>query len=897
MSLLRNVAEGLRSLFRKEHLGRELDEEVRAYLEMAVDEKMSAGMSRKDAIRAVRLERGSLEITKETVGTAGWESLVETWWQDIRFGLRMLANNPGFTAVAVLTLALGIGANTTIFTIINSVLIRPLPVKNPEQLAVVAYRQGTGPLGTQFSVPDLDDVNRESATVFSGMLGYMVAFDGLSQEGKADRILTNYVTGDYFSMLGIKPHLGRFILPSEGKTSGADPILVLSYTFWKSKFGGDPAVVGRRVLINGHPSVVIGVAPAGFYGLYPFASVEGYLPFSMVTTFEAGWPQDLMTNRALQNLHVMARLKPGVSLAAASASLDVTARHLSAQYPETNKGMALSLYEERTARPDPGTATTVRKAAKLFFALIVLVMLLACANLANLLLVRSTVREREIAVRAALGATWTRLIRQMLTESTLLALLGGSTGLLLGVCASRAISSINLHSATPFYMSFGFDWRVFSFAFAVALLTGILAGLVPALRVGRAEISSALHASGRNVAGGKNRLRTALVVLQVAGSLMLLVTAGLFAKSLAVVQHTNLGFDPANIVNVTMDPSEVGYDETHGLAFYKALVERLRNQPGVQSVALTSSNPLSNYYNDDNLKVSDYENPMGRGLPLVSYSVVSPGYLETLRIPMIRGRNFTDHDTAGSQNVAIVNEAFAERFWPNQNPIGKHFAKVSGITNPAYEVVGVASNSRFSSLTGPIDAYFYLPLDQGYILSTLQVLQIRTSTPDLVLRQTQSIARELAPGLPLFNVQTLAEALDTLSGFLLFQIGAALAATLGLLGLLLALIGVYGMISYSVRQHTREIAIRLALGAPRAQILKLVLEQGIVVATAGVIFGYGAAFATSRVIADLLVGVNPTDPVTYCVVGVAVMLVALAACYMPARRAMRVNAIVALRHE
>jgi predicted permease len=525
--------------------------------------------------------------------------------------------------------------------------------------------------------------------------------------------LTDYVTGDYFSMLGIKPYLGRFILPSEGNTPGADSILVLSYTYWKTRFGGDAAIVGKRVLINGHPSTVIGVAPPGFYGLSPFANVEGYLPFSMVTTYEAGWPHDLMVNRALQNLHVLARLRPQISLPVASVSLAVTARHLSAQYPETNKSMTLSRYGERTARPDPGTAGTVSKAARLFFALIVLVMLLACANLANLLLVRATVREREIAVRAALGAGAGRLIRQLLTESILVALLGGIAGMLLGWCGSHAIAAISLHTATPFHVSFGFDWRVFTFAFAVALLTGILAGLIPALRASRAEISTALHTSGRGVAGGKNRFRTALVVLQIAGSLMLLVIAGLFAKGLAVVQHANLGFDPSNIVNVTMDPSEVGYDETRGLAFYLALVERLRALPGVQSVALASSNPLSNYFNDDYLKVSDFENPPGRGLPLVSYSVVSQGFLETMRIPMIRGRNFTERDTRGAPNVAIVNETFAQRFWPHQNPIGKHSAKVSGITNPVYEVVGVAGNSRFSSLTGPIDAYFYLPIGKA----------------------------------------------------------------------------------------------------------------------------------------------------------------------------------------
>lgn len=896
-SLLRNAAVGLRSVFRRERLNEELDEELSAYLEMAAEEKMQQRVSRAEAVRLVRLEQGTLELTREVIHSATWESLVETCLRDIRFGLRILRKSPGFTATAILTLALGIGASTAIFTIIDSVLFRPLPVPNGDQLTVLASCQGDGPLQTQFSMPDLNDLSAETTNAFSGLLGYMPAYDGLSLSGKAGRILTNYVTGDYFALLGIQPYLGRFIVPSEGVTPGADPILVVSYSYWKSRFGSDTGIVGKQVLINGHTSTIIGVAPPGFYGVYPFANVEGYLPFSMVTTYEAGWPNDLMVSRGLQNLHVLARRRPGISLPAASASLAVVASRLASAYPATNRGMSLFVYPERNARPDPETSGTVKKAAGLFVVLIVLVVILACANLANLLLVRATVREREIVLRAALGARPSRLIRQLLTESIVVALLGGVVGLVLGLWTCHAIADLNLHTATPFHISLEFNWQVFSFAFVCALATGIVAGFVPALRASRAEVDSTLKASGRTVSGGKNRSRTALVALQVSGSLMLLIIAGLFAKSLIAVQHTNLGFDPDNIINITMDPSEVGYDETRGLSFYNSLLEQVRARADVQSAAVTSSTPLSNYFTNDYIRVPGYHNPPGRSLPLVRYSVISPGYFETLRILIIHGRDFTDRDINGAPNVAIVSEAFAQLFWPGQNALGKRFAKVSGITNPDYEVVGVAENSRFSSLTGPIGPYFYLPIKQAYLLSSLQVLQIRTSKPEAVMRETQDIARNLVPDLPLFNQQSLIESLDTLSGFLMFRLGAGLAAALGFLGLMLALIGVYGVVAYSVSQSTRDFAIRQALGAQRAQILRLVLSQGVVIVALGLMFGYISAFTSARTISDLLVGVSPADPATYIAVGVLVTSVVLVACCVLAWRAVKVDPMVILRQE
>ena len=888
----------LRGLFRPAETAREMDEELRGHVRERAEDLERDGLTRAKAERQARLEFGGYQKFKEECQEAYGRHFFENLAQDARFGLRALRRSPGFAAITVFVLALGIGANTAIFSLIDCVLIRPLPVQDPEQLTVLAFRQANGPLQTQFSWADLQDIRDATRGEFSDMLGYMIAYDGMSRNGKADRILTNYVTGNFFSTLGIKPYLGRFSIPPEGETLGADPAVVLSYDCWATRFGGDRSIIGQKILVNGHPITVIGVAPRGFHGLYPFQNVQAYLPFAMLTTYEAGWPNDILVNRILQNLQVLARLKPGIRLQNASAALSVVAQRLSSQYPDTDKGMMLNAYGERSARPDPGSARIVAEAAALFLALVALVLLLACVNVANILLVRATVRAREMAIRSALGAGRGRLVRQLLTESILLAIAGGMAGMLLGEWGSRAIGSVDLHMFMPVNLDLGFDWRIFAYAFAAALATGILAGVAPALRASRSEVSDVLHETSRSVTAGSGGLRAALVVLQVAGSLMLLVIAALFTESLSKVQRTDLGFDPHNVVNLTMDPSEVGYDKAQGLAFYQTLLERVRALPGIESAALTSSTPLGDYSNNDYLKISGYQSPSGGGLPLVPYSVVSVGFFDTMRTPLLRGRDFSEADAKDSPYVAIVNQAFAARYWPGRNPIGQHFAKVSGPTNPAYEVIGVVKNSRFAGLTGAIDPYFYLPLAQDYELSSTQVLQVRSAAPpDAVIREAENIVSTFAPELPVFNVETMSASLDTISSFLLFQFGAAPAACLGLLGLILAMVGVYGVISYSVSQRTHEIGIRVALGAQPRQILKLILGQGVLIVCAGVMAGCAGALVAARLISNFLVGVSPQEPLAYAGVSLILASVALVACYVPARRAMNVDPMQALRHE
>ena len=887
-----------RGIWKRAEMEHELDDEMRFHLEARAEDLMRSGMSREEARRRARLEFGTVDKAKEATREARGVSFLDSLAQDLRFGARMLRKSPGFTAVAVLTLALGIGANTAIFTIVENVFLRPLPVAHPEELVVLAFRQGHGPLLTPFSLADYQDIRAEASAQFADMIGYQVGYDGLGRNGKADRALTNYVTGNYFSMLGVRAYLGRMYLPAEGSVAGADPEIVLSFSYWKTHFGADASLVGKNVEVNGHPLQVIGVAPEGFQGIYPFAKVDAYIPFGMLATCEAGWPAGFMTSRILQNLQVVGRLNAGVRVKEAEAGLGVISRRLSEEYPETDRGMTLSVYPEWLARPDPETSVTLSRAAEFFLALVIVVLMLACTNVASFLLVRATNREREMGMRLALGAPRLRLIRQMLTETLLLAFAGGTAGLLLGWGGIRVMAGVQLPQGLPGHFEMSLDWRIFAYIFLATLAAGVAAGMAPALRASRIQPGDVLHCGGRGEVAGRQRLRSTLVAVQVGGSLVLLVFAGLFMKSLERVQGVRLGFDPRGVTDFTMDPAELGYTQAQCYAFYQSLLGRVRSAPGVESAALTSGNDLTGVSNDDYLKIEGKQNPAGQGPPLVPYSVISEGNFENLRATITRGRDFNAGDRRGSKYVAIVNEAFAARFWPGENPLGRRFSKLSGPTNPVYEVVGVASDSRFSSLTGPILPYFYLPLAQDYELSTLQILQVRSAERgDAVVREVEGEIHTLAPGLPVFDVQPLTKSLDSLGGYLLFRMGAGIAGALGLLSLTLAAIGVFGVISYSVRQRTQEIGVRMALGAKPAGILILVVSDGLRLAGAGVSLGILAALFSAPWAKGLLAGVNPLDPGLYFVVAGILASISVAACAIPARRAMRVDPMVALRHE
>jgi putative ABC transport system permease protein len=819
---------------------------------------------------------------------------MEILLQDIRYGARMLMKNPGFMIVAVITLALGIGANTAIFSMVDAFLLRPLPVKDPAQITVLAYQLKQGNFQTQFSVADYRDIRDQSTGVFSDVFAYQFGLDGLSVDGKADRIMTNYVSGNYFSALGLKPALGRFILPSEGDVVGADPVMVLGYSYWQTRFGGDPGIVGRKVAVDGKPVTIVGVAPKGFVGVYPILSVQGYLPMGMAII--AGNPSDFMTNRQIRNVPVLARLRRGVSVQQAQAVLTVVSQRLAQEYPDAHKELNVQVFPELRSRPNPDPNNTVMVLGGLFLGLAVMVLLLACVNVANILLVRATVREREMAIRAALGAARIRMIRQLLTESVLLALLGGVAGVLLGYWGSSALGSINVQTDLPVHFDFGFDWRVFGFATAAALLTGIIVGIVPAVRASRGNLSAILHEGGRGVVGGKNRLRSTLVVVQVAGSLMLLIIAGLFTRSLAQAQRVDLGFKPDHVLNLIMDPNEIGYNQAQTRDFYKNLLQRVRALPGVVSASTANGTPMGYYNNFDSLTVEGYQPPPGQPGPASLYNTISTDYFQTMGIPLHHGRLFTEADDENTQYVAIVSETMAKNLWPGKDPIGHQFQMSTDSKHPIV-VIGVAADVRYQGLTGPFSNMFYVPFLQHQIGNSLQALQLRTAgAPEMMIPEIEHAIESLAPQLPVFDVQTMSQALNTLNGLLFYKIGAVLAALLGMLGLILAIVGVYGVVSYAATQKTHEIGVRMALGAQPADILKMVFREGLLIVGIGLVVGIGGALAAGQVVGSFLT-VSARDPVTYATVTAILLIVALSACFIPARRAMRVDPMVALRYE
>jgi predicted permease len=819
---------------------------------------------------------------------------MRTIMQDIRYGFRTLLKNPGFTAVAILTLALGIGANTAIFTMVDTILMRPLPVKDPAQIITLAYQLKGGQLINIFSVADYLDIREQTADAFSGMIAYEISLDGLSVNGKADRIVTCYGAGNFFSTLGLKPALGRFILPSEEESAGAAPVMVLGYAYWKTHFGADASIVGKKVSVDGRPITIVGVAPAGFHGLFTFGEIQGYLPLGLAAM--AGNPSDFMTNRGFRIVFVLGRLRQGVSMGQAQASLNVVSQRLAQAYPKDDQDLSLQVFPELRSRPTPDPKNTIVVISGLFMGLAGLVLVLACVNVANILLVRATVREREMAIRAALGAGRGRLIRQLLTESVLLAGGGGIAGVILGYWGSSALGQVNLATDLPVRLDFGFDWRVFIFASGAALLTGIIVGIIPAVRASRGNLAHILHEGGRGLVGGRNRLRSALVVAQVAGSLMLLIIAGLFMRSLGQAQKTDLGFDPNHVVNFFMDPNEIGYNEAQGREFYKNLLARVRALPGVISASTGNSTPMGYYNNGDTVTVEGYVLPKGEPTPVSFYNVVSTDYFKTLRIPVLQGRAFTEADDQNALYVGIINEAMAKKFWPNQDPIGRHFTIGAEPTHPI-TVVAVAKDSRYQGVTGTINPYFYLPFAQHYVINSLAALQVRTAAaPESMIPTVERVIESLAPELPVFDVKTMSEALNTLNGLLIYQIGALLAAALGVLGLILALVGVYGVISYAASQKTHEIGIRMALGAQPTQILKMIFRQGLVIVAIGLVIGLAAALAAAKVVGNFLT-VSATDPLTYVTVSAVLTIVALLACYIPARRAMRIDPMEALRYE
>jgi predicted permease len=817
--------------------------------------------------------------------------------EDLRFALRQIRRSPGFGISAVLTLALGVGANTGIFSLLNGYL-RPLPVPAADRLVILAAGMPGDDTGFRyrFSFPALNDYRSESS-VFADVFGFDNRLAGLTANGRTTQFLHQAVTGNLFSGLQLPPLLGRAFAPGEGEHEGSEAVVMLAYQFWQRRFGGDPAVVGTMVRIDGVPTRIIGVTPREFHGLYQGAEMEGFVPLAFLDerTTRRG---RLFADRTFRYLTVMARLRPGVTIAAAQAATDVVARRLQGIYPE-EKDVTVRVIPEPLARPVPMPflSSLMPMLRGSLLGLATLVLLIACMNVTNLMLVRGTVRQREMAMRAALGCGRSRLIRLLLAESFVLSVAGTAAGLLLAHWATGVfVGTIDIGSDLPLNLDFSYDWRVFLYAIAISGTAGLLIGVVPALRASRADVKALLHDGGHGSTGAsRQRLRSAMVVAQVAGSLVLLIVAGLCVRSLQRAQQVDLGFTAANIMTARLDPRQIGYDITRTVAFYDELERRLAGLPGVDSVGMSFSVPTG--YIIDGAPIAKEGDLVGDEEPRtnVTCNTVTPEFFDTLRIPIVRGRGFTAQDIASSTHVVVINETLARQMWPGGNPLGKRLI-IPRFDGRLWEVVGVARDSKYIAVFEEPLPHVYFAMDQHQFY--MRVLYVRSAAPPesmkmLVEREIHALDADM----PIADARPLREIVEGGVGFILFHIGSVQAGAMGVLGLVLAVVGVYGVVSYGASLRMREMGIRVALGASPAALRGLVLRQGSVLVIVGIVCGLAIAAVVTRTLGRFFVLIGSLDVTTFAAVTALLAAIALVACYLPARRAMRVDPMTALRHE
>jgi predicted permease len=890
MSLMRSLAAGLRSLFRREQVDRELDEELTGFLEMAAEEKIKSGMSPEDARREVRLEMGSPEAAKEIVGAAGWESLVETSWQDLRFAARMLRKHSGFTTVAVLTLAFGIAANTTVLSWISATLLNPIPgVAHTSDLVTVMRGDRTDHPTPPFSYLDLRDLSDHTQT-FSGLLGYHDDYMSLTGVAKPERIYGALTTANYFDVLGVHPILGRAFRPEEGTLRAGAAVIVIGYAVWQNHFAGDPQIVGKAIQINRHPYTVVGEAPRDFTGCAPGLRADVWIPVSMDREV---WGFNRPDYRRIFWLIVLGKLRPGVTTNQAQAELNLLMRGIAERFPEDHRDSPNEISLDPLWRSPFGINGYLYKILPMLLGLAGVLLLLACANVASLLLVRSVGRRREIAIRLGMGASGKRIIRQLLLENLLLGLLGGTAAIAITVWTSHSIVAFFPPSSLPLTHDEHIDQRVLFVTIAVSILAAIIAGVLPALRSSSLPVQSVLkeEATSVSLTLHKSRLLSGLVVAQISLSLVLLICAGLFTRSLQNAQQSDPGFDASHLLLTSYELSPAGYTRATGAAFDRQVLDRLSALPGVESVTLADFSPLSFSIHSDYLQIEGYV-PQPHESMEISRAIVGPNYFRTLRTSVMSGREFTAADTAESQPVAVVNHAFVDRYWQGANALGKQVTDGGN----RFTVVGVARNAKYRLLTSPTEPVIYLPNYQAYSPTHDTTIHLRTTgDPRAMASSVEETIHQLNPELPLFNVNPLSVTMQL--GTVFGRVAATFAGSFGLLAMLLAAVGIYGVVAYTTRQRTREIGIRRALGAEKEGIYRLVLGQGFRLTLAGLVVGTALGLAFTRVLKAQLFGVSETDAITFASSGLLVAVVALVACHIPARRAARVDPTVALRHE
>jgi predicted permease len=904
--MLRRIVAGLRALVKKEAAEREMDEELREFVADSAEEKMRRGMSREEAWRSARMEMDGMENVKEKVREVSWEMRVEMLWSDLRLGVRQLRMNPLFTAAAILSLALGIGANTAIFQLIDAVRLRTLPVKNPQEIARIAIDNRHGTTGTATSrYPDATyamwEQIRKQQQGFLQVFAWGPSVFNIAPGGEVHNVQGLWVSGEFFETLGVRPALGRLLTAQDDRMGCGSPAVAISYSFWQHEYGGERSVLERTLTINRQPFRVVGVTPRDFTGV----EVGRYFDVAAPVCSEplVNSENSMLKLRSGWWLAIMGRLKPGWTIERASAQLRAISPGIfeATLPPEFNAQNAKHFlqYKLGVFPADSGFSDLRKEYEKplwLLLGLAGLVLLIASANLANLMLARASSREKEMGVRLALGAGRTRLIRQLLTESLLLALLGAALGAVLARNLSQVLVTSLSTQTDPLFVDLGTDWRMLGFTIAMAVLTCILFGLAPALRATGVTPGTVLKESSRGTTAGRSRfgLRRVLVVSQVALSLTLLVGALLFARSLNNLAGVDAGFRQTGILISDIDFSGLNLAKYARIEFGNEVLRRVRAIPGVDSAATTMIVPLSGNGMGHDILLGQSGEPEDEP-PIALFHVVSPGFFETMQTRLLAGRDFNDHDTANSPKVAIVSEAFAKQFAKGENPLGMKFRVRRMQSTTLYEVVGLVKDTKYFQLREQFEPIVYTALAQFDRPQSDTQIMMRSNAPLLnLIFAVKTAVSEMNPNIDI-SFSNFHQAIQ--EGLIRDRLMATLSGFFGLLAVLLAVIGLYGVMSYMVAQRRSEIAIRMALGAGRANILKLVMGESGTLLAVGLVIGIGLTIAGGRAATALLFGLKPTDPITLATALLSLSLVATLASVLPARRAARNEPMQALRNE
>jgi macrolide transport system ATP-binding/permease protein len=879
----------LRSIFHKNRAELDLSEELQFHLQNQIDEYVAQKMSPKEARHAALRSLGGIEQAKEECRDARKVNLIENFLQDVRFGLRMLRRSPGFSLLAILCLTLGIGATAAVFSWIEGILFRPYPaVAHQERLVAIGGTSRDEPLGTPLSWPDFQDLQR-SCTLCETLFVSKITGTTLSIGDRAERTTGSIVSANYFDAIGVPPVLGRGFLPGEDQGQSAHPVAVISYQLWQGRFRGDRQIVGKTQRLNGVMHTIVGVAPEGFYGTFVGWGMNFWVPASMEDIFESGGYK--LEDRGARWIESYARLKPGVTFAQAQQEFAAISGRLEVEYPASNRGRAIRLWP--LWQTPFNNAGTLLPTLEIMLAVVAFVLLIACANVGNLLLVRSFARHHEMSVRLAVGAGRARLWQQLLTEGLVLSVFGAAGGLLVAYwCRHALVLLFPARGGVQMHLPGEIDWRVLALSAGVCLATTLLMGLVPALQTGKIDIAQSMKMESVGVVGGHGGawVRSGLVLVQVSLSFVLLVGVGLLMQSLLKVRTASPGFNTRGVQDTAIDLVSAGYTPARAQTFQDALLERVRALPGVESAAFAKMTPLSYVSSASAPIVVDGYQPPPEESPTVEYNEVGDNYFVTMGIPLVAGREFTRADDEKAALVAVVNETMAQLYWQGRSPLGQRLQ----LKGRSMQVVGIAKDSKYSSVREKPTPFSFVPLRQNSLRGS--VLNIRTplapqTMATAIAREVHALDSNLAP----YEVITMQEQLDRSTSAQM--VAVTLVGILGTLALVLAAIGLYGVMSYAVSQSTRELGLRMALGAGASNLLRLVLSRGLALTGAGVLLGAATALLLTRLLGNLLYKVSPRDPVAFGCAFAVMALVSVAACLLPAWRAARTDPMRALRTE